>query len=86
MLLGLPPAASSPASDNRAASGEEHRMLSVSFYVGALERVWGSEPVGAVEEQRRNWAGEVAVSFLSDSGGPWRRLFSTPCRAAIGTN
>lgn len=69
MLLGLPPAASSPASDNRAATGEEHRMLSVSFYVGALERVWGSEG-GTVEEQRRNWAGEVAVSFLSDSRGP----------------
>lgn len=31
VLLGLPPAASSPASDNRAATGEEHRMLSVSF-------------------------------------------------------
>lgn len=89
VLLGLPPAASSPASDNRAATGEEHRMLSVSFlwvpWKGFGAR-GGDGGRNAVEEQRRNWAGEVAVSFLSDSGGPWRHLFSTPCRVAIGTN
>lgn len=31
-------------------------MLSVSFYIGALERVWGGGG-----EQRRNWVGEYAI-------------------------
>lgn len=36
--------------------GEEYRMLSVSFYIGALERVWGGGG-----EQRRDWVGEYAI-------------------------
>lgn len=40
----------------------------------------------AVAEQRRNGAGEVADSSLSDSGGPRRHLFSTPGPVAIVTN
>lgn len=67
MLLGLPPSSEEkPVLDNRPATGEEHRMLSVSSYAGALERLrgWG----GGGGEPRRNWAGEDAVGFLSDSG------------------
>lgn len=44
VLLGLPPSSEEkPVLDNRPATGEEHRMLSVSSYAGALERLrgWG---------------------------------------------
>lgn len=52
-----PAARSSPVLDhNRPATGEEYRMLSVSFYIGALERVWGGGG-----EQRRDWVGEYAI-------------------------
>lgn len=46
----------SPVLDhNRPATGEEHRMLSVGFYTGTLERDAGDM------EQRRNWVEEDAV-------------------------
>lgn len=62
MLMGLPVTLRSPVLDNRAATGGERRMLSVSFYARALERDWG-------------WGGGGGVAFRSDSGGPWRHLF-----------
>lgn len=70
----------SPVLDNRPATGEEHRMLSGSVYIGALERDWvGREGVCGVGEVANK--GEIGqkrlypVGFLSDSRGPWRHLF-----------